>query len=153
MWILAVLCMFLILRLSSEPAQVSKEKSGFILEKIEPIIERLEETFQINIVNKDKLHFYIRKHAHVFIYFLLSILLTLSWKAFGAKGLKPYYFTWIMATVFSIIDETYQSFIPGRSGELRDVLLDNIGINLGLLLVLLLSKNSFSHKRNGEKKY
>ena len=51
------------------------------------------------------------------------------------KGLRPYYITWVMATVFSIIDEIYQVFIPGRSGEVRDVFLDNAGIVLGLLFV------------------
>ncbi|MDQ2087369.1 VanZ family protein [Herbivorax sp. ANBcel31] len=149
-WVLVIFCMLTIISLSSEPAHVSREKSGFILERVEPFVESMIERFNINFININKLHFYIRKTAHVFIYFLLSILLCLAWKAVRVKGLKPYYRTWIMATAFSIIDETYQTFIPGRSGEVRDVFLDNIGITLGLLFVAFFSR-IFSYIK-GQKK-
>ncbi len=133
LWLLAILCAATIISFSSDPAHVSKEKSGLILEKIEPFVERIIERHDIKFIDLDDLHFYIRKGAHVFVYFLLSVLLCLGWKAVRVKGLKPYYITWFMATVFSIIDEIYQLFIPGRSGEARDVFLDNVGIILGLL--------------------
>jgi VanZ family protein len=133
LWLLAIFCAVTIISFSSDPAHISKEKSGLILEKVEPYIERIIEKYHINFINLDELHFYIRKAAHVFIYFLLSVLLCLGWKTVRIKGLKPYYIAWFMATVFSIIDETYQLFIPGRSGEVRDVFLDNVGIILGLV--------------------
>lgn len=134
-WLLAVICAISIISFSSDPAHVSKEKSGLILEKIEPFVERIIEEYDIKFIDLDDLHFYIRKSAHVFIYFLLSVFMCLGWKAVRTRGLRPYYITWVMATVFSIIDEIYQVFIPGRSGEVRDVFLDNAGIVLGLLFV------------------
>lgn len=135
-WIAVILWMLLILSFSSDPAEVSKKKSGMILEKVKSVIERVEERFQVEFLDNDKLHFYIRKNAHVFSYFVLSILLVLAWKSStGAKGFKPYYLAWLLATGFSVSDEFYQTFIPGRSGELRDVLVDNVGVVMGLMLV------------------
>lgn len=142
LWLLIIVCAVSIISFSSDPAHVSREKSGLILEKIEPLVERMIERFDINFINLEDLHFYIRKAAHVFVYFILSILLYLGWRAVKIKGLKAYFSAWIMATIFSIIDEIYQTQIPGRSGEVRDVFLDNVGITLGLLFVTFLFKVS-----------
>lgn len=59
---------------------------------------------------------------------------TLSWMEGGkGKGVKTLLHHLVYGYCFSIIDEIYQLFIPGRSGEARDVFLDNVGIILGLL--------------------
>lgn len=132
-WQFVIVCVVTIISFSGDPAYVSREKSGFILQKIEPFVKKTIEKYDIDFINLDDLHFYIRKAAHIFIYFLLSALLCIGWKTVRIKRINSCYITWIIATVFSIFDEIYQLFIPGRSGEIRDVFLDNAGIILGLL--------------------
>ena len=42
--------------------------------------------------------------------------------------------------MYSITDEIHQTFVFGRSGEIRDVLIDSVGIFTGILLVILILK-------------
>ncbi|WHH57512.1 VanZ family protein [Petroclostridium sp. X23] len=134
LYLLTILWFVVILSFSSDPAEISKQKSALILEKVEPAIERVERHFELEFFDKDSLHFYIRKNAHIFNYFVLGMLLTLCWKVSGVKGHKSYYLPWVAGTLFSMLDEFYQTFIPGRSGEVRDVFVDNTGIVMGLIV-------------------
>ncbi len=135
LWLFVIMWMLFIFSLSSDPGNVSAERSRMVVEILEPIIEKIEGAFEIELMDKSELHFYVRKGAHVFSYFVLSLLLVLSFKASGFTGVKPYYLGWFIATGFSALDEFYQTFVPGRSGEVWDVLVDNIGVNTGLLVV------------------
>lgn len=38
--------------------------------------------------------------------------------------------------IYAISDEFHQSFIPGRSAEIRDVLIDTFGVIIGIIVVL-----------------
>jgi len=132
-WIAVILWMFLILSFSSDSADVSARKSGAVLDKVEPAIERVEENLKTQIIADGRLHFYVRKNAHMFNYFVLTTLIMLALRASGAKGARLYMAAWLLATAFSMTDEYYQTFIPGRSGEVRDVLVDNVGVVIGLM--------------------
>ena len=37
--------------------------------------------------------------------------------------------------LYAISDEIHQYFVPGRSAEIRDVLIDVLGANIGILLI------------------
>ena len=41
---------------------------------------------------------------------------------------------WVVGTLYAASDEIHQLFVPGRSGQLRDVLLDSAGVAAGILL-------------------
>ena len=41
---------------------------------------------------------------------------------------------WVVGTLYAASDEIHQLFVPGRSGQLRDVLLDSDGVAAGILL-------------------
>jgi len=72
-----------------------------------------------------EIHYWMRKLAHVCVYFVLSFVLLralrrgrpgwrLSW-ALGALGL-------VMA--IALLDELHQYYVPGRGSSIRDVILD-----------------------------
>ena len=48
--------------------------------------------------------------------------------------------TSITGIIYAISDEIHQSFIPGRSPQVTDVLIDTMGVILGILLVILVIK-------------
>ena len=48
--------------------------------------------------------------------------------------------TSITGIIYAISDEIHQSFIPGRSPQVTDVLLDTMGVILGILWVILVIK-------------
>ena len=68
----------------------------------------------------------VKKGAHIAAYAVLALL------ARGAGlSLVP---AAILAGLYAISDEFHQTFIPGRNGTVADVLIDLVGVALGLLL-------------------
>jgi len=75
----------------------------------------------------------LRKSAHVFEYFVLYLL---SYRAFRNSGGFYFHCSSLLACalsfIYSISDEWHQSFVPGRSAGVSDVLVDGLGILTGL---------------------
>ena len=74
------------------------------------------------------LHHIIRKSAHLTEYFILSMLILRGIRA-GEKGL---YLRWVLVTIlivacYAALDEYHQSFVPGRTAAVGDVLIDTTG--------------------------
>lgn len=78
-------------------------------------------------IGEDGAQFLVRKGAHFTIYALLGFCLLQSF------GSRPKSFFWVVAfcVLFAALDEFHQSFVPGRSAQLRDVLLDGCGSATG----------------------
>ncbi len=81
------------------------------------------------------LHSLARKLIHLFAYAILSMLIY-----FAYQGRRKILFTLTICLLFAISDEIHQLFIPGRSGEVRDVLIDFSGAAFGLVIVTLFTK-------------
>ncbi len=134
-WALWVCWCFMILKFSSDPGTVSGAKSGLILEKIVALLT----TLGLNNLNQDWIHFLIRKAAHTINYLCLGLV------AFNALRfeknlplLKTLGLAFVMTFSFAACDEVFQTFIPGRSGQVRDVLIDGTGASIGLIGVWVL---------------
>ncbi len=79
----------------------------------------------------------IRKTTHVMAFGLLA---GLTWWAMGAghggTAVRRAAWAWGFATLYAASDEFHQLFAPGRTAELRDVLLDSVA---ALFVVTLLT--------------
>ena len=67
----------------------------------------------------------LRKGAHVTEYAVLAFLLRRALSA-------PWAF--VAAVAYSAFDEVHQTFVRGRHGAPRDVLIDSVGVVIGLLV-------------------
>lgn len=75
--------------------------------------------------------FVLRKIAHVFVFFVLTYLVAASLE----KDQRPYLLFVILAAVaYALIDELHQTFVHGRVGSPRDVMIDSLGVYLGIWL-------------------
>ena len=126
--------LFLIFDFSSQDA----EKSGglsfsiakFILEQVnhdeiedrQPILERTESV--------------IRKIAHFSIYTLVGLLLMSFVSTYDLQENKRIMISLGIGALYATSDEIHQLFVPGRSGQVSDVILDSMGVLLGILIVL-----------------
>lgn len=137
-FILIFVWMAIILSFSSDTAEMSKKKSGFVLEKIEPVVVNAATKIGIDNINEDNLHFFVRKNAHMFNYFVLGILVFNGVRLIILKNKYRFLLSWASTIIFASIDEFYQTFIPGRSGEIRDVFIDNIGSLIGIVFIFLI---------------
>jgi VanZ family protein len=110
---------------SSQPAHESASLSGGVLQMLTTLTGGL---IPASFFAQSLAHTLIRKTAHFLNNTVLGVLATRAarrpvWSRLLAFGL--------MAAVF---DELHQLFVPGRSCELRDVLIDLGGFALGCLL-------------------
>ena len=106
--------MIFIFIMSSFNASESSAQSNIIVNFISNIF---------NINNIELISLIIRKLAHFTEYFILGILTYNLIKNYR----KKYYIAIIICIIYAISDEIHQIFIPGRSCQITDILIDSIG--------------------------
>lgn len=137
----AVLCMLMIFVLSSHTAAESSEVSGGLIasiaERLHPGFEEMSEAHQMQYI--ENWQFAVRKTAHFSIYALLGLLL--SWPVSTIMD-RRYVFahSLLIAGLYAVSDEIHQYFVPGRSCEIRDMVIDFSGAVLGCAAYLLIRK-------------
>ena len=77
----------------------------------------------------DYLDFIMKKTAHFTEYLVLTVL----W--FRALQLKSPSTALLISLAYAFTDEIHQLFVPGRTGNLRDVFIDGLGVFLGILII------------------
>ncbi len=77
--------------------------------------------------------FCLRKAAHMAAYFILTALLLWAVRKWPSPR-RPVLWVVPACAVLAALDEFHQTFVPGRSGQLRDVLIDLTGAGCFLLL-------------------
>ena len=87
--------------------------------------------------------FIVRKGAHFTEYMILGGFLVPAVKEWMAVDTTPVpvvrerITAWLAGTLYAVTDEIHQSFVPGRSCELRDMGIDSCGVLAGVLAVSL----------------
>lgn len=121
--------MVLIFFLSHQPATESNELSTGIISLIE---SWFPSGFGLHNLN-----FIVRKGAHFSAYFILGLLVSSSLRKVGIQSFK---LALLICVFYAISDEVHQVFIPGRSGEVGDVIIDSIGAFVGVVSYIKLRK-------------
>ena len=124
--ILVLIWMLLIFLMSSYNANMSSEQSGVIVNFIANIL---------NINNLELLSLIIRKQAHYTEYLILGLLLVNLLKDYHNKYLL---ISIIICILYATSDEIHQLFVPGRSCQFQDILIDTLGSITGTYLYKLL---------------
>ncbi len=133
----------------------STESSGFVVNLLKTIINAISPN-AINDGNIETFSGVIRKLVGHFGLFLVSGLLTSSALYLWIKELswyKNYLFLCIslgFGFLLAGLTEIIQLFVPNRSGEFTDVLIDFSGYILGLGIIVLIAFLIYRHKKNRE---
>ena len=116
-----------------------------------------QESNQIVLLLADLLHadvdvvsFCVRKGAHFTEYLVLGMCLWLTARDVLARRLEriarqvtpSFLVPWAIGAFYAVTDEIHQYFVPGRSCELRDMLIDTFGVAAGVLLCRLAAKRA-----------
>ncbi|GAA0469529.1 VanZ family protein [Alkalibacillus silvisoli] len=128
-WGAVLLWMALIFYFSHQPAEESSELSGSVVDLVISIAPFIEG-------DSDWVHFLVRKGAHFFVYFVLGILVINGLRVSGISIKRSALASVFICLLYAISDEVHQLYIPGRSGEVSDVILDTIGASVGVLVYL-----------------
>ena len=132
-----VLWCVVIFMFSANNADESNKQSNAVfntvIEFVNPVYDSLDTTAQAEY--KDTATFVIRKLAH-FSEYALAFINFSKVKKLGYRGL----FAAVFSCIYASSDEIHQLFVPGRAGQVRDVLIDTSGAVAGILLAILIRK-------------
>ena len=130
---------YTIFQFSSENSEQSSMRSGQVIRKIVdifPYTKNLSEQTKTKIVKRAQP--IIRKLAHFSIYALVGILIMAFVSTYKLLLWKKLVISIMVGLTYAISDEYHQSFVPGRSAEIRDVLIDVSGVIVGIIIVLII---------------
>ena len=140
--ILVILWMVVIFHFSNQPGATSGELSSGVCDGL---IAKVNQAFSLDWSNQmqqkiaQMIEFPVRKIAHMSEYALLALLLFTHLRA-GKRSRgtrKNCVLAFGFTVVYAATDEFHQFFIPGRSAQVRDVLIDALGAMLCLLFCYL----------------
>ncbi len=136
--ILTIVWMIIIFLLSHENATKSTDTSSGVTRFVCEVV--LKDSYQSMAeeereVLREKVQHIVRKCAHMTEYAILGVLLTWTAIVHGCKG-KKLLGAIMVGITYSVSDEWHQSFIPGRACQSMDVLIDSIGVILGVGIVV-----------------
>ena len=129
MIVMAFTMMGIIFLFSSCNANISSMQSDMIVKLINNVMP----------INS----FFVRKLAHFSLFFILELILFLTF--------KNIYLSFFISSGYALLDEFHQYFVPGRSCELRDVLIDISGCILAILIIKLWRYYHAKRTTNNEK--
>lgn len=141
--ILLIAWMGLIFFLSSQNANESGGTSGNLIGLIISFFKRdfydLSRAEQLELIAP--FQFIVRKCAHFTIYGFLGIFSFLTFITYKNLSLNiRLSIISLICLLYSISDEIHQTFVAGRSGEIRDVCIDFCGSLLFIAVLTLLSR-------------
>lgn len=130
---------FLIFGFSSQNAEKSSGISKKVSETIVEITNKDKPIQEKNILIK-YIEPRIRKLAHFSIYTVVGFLLMTLCFTYKISINKKIIISLIIGFIYACSDEIHQTFVMGRSGEARDVLIDTSGVFIGICISYLIYK-------------
>lgn len=81
-------------------------------------------------------HTLLRKSAHFTLFCFFGIMLMLLMNVYGVSRGKRAVMVLGIGFLYACTDEFHQLFVPGRSAQWTDILLDSMGVATGIFLYL-----------------
>ena len=94
----------------------------------------------------DFLTFIARKSAHTVAYLILGVLVYNVLRQYKLSGHTQVAVSIGAVILYAMSDELHQLYVPGRSGELRDVAIDSVAGVIGVLMAYFISHRYVLHK-------
>lgn len=131
-WCVLIFCM------SNETAVQSSERSTGIVRQFVGVFVKLFGGDSEDVALIDKLEYYVRKAAHMFLYFVLTCLVFSFLSCYCLKKKWRSLWSFLFSLFYSSTDEIHQMFVDGRSGSLFDIGVDMAGALIGVGVMFLL---------------
>ena len=120
--LITILIMLFIFWQSAMPAAVSELES-------DSIVSRLAEWLQMDV---NLVSFVVRKSAHFTEFLILGVSLFLT--VLDLRKWPSFWIPWAIGAAYAVSDEVHQHFVPGRSCEVRDMVIDACGVLVGVAI-------------------
>lgn len=136
---LMIFQMIFIFTMSSFSHTSSDAQSNLFVDFIAQNFPHVRHGLENNLISLSTLIFLVRKTAHFTEYAILGSLFFLNLRNWQKSN-----GTLAMSILFSFLyactDELHQIFVPGRSAQFRDILIDTLGASFGATITYLTIK-------------
>ncbi|MFC4023867.1 VanZ family protein [Oceanobacillus longus] len=124
---------------------------------LEPFVGWISFNYNHSLVNVDVLgingfiEFFIRKGAHVTVFFLLVCFLYIAFRKSTDFRIEiRLIFSFLLTVIYAVLDELHQGMTPNRTPYAGDVMLDSVGGLLAVFCIIMI--NGFGKRRNSAHK-
>ena len=125
--------------LSSEGHDVSSGRSDEIVATLQSLGTS---------VPSDTLSFIVRKSAHTIAYFIFGLLAFNVMRFYKLPASRAVLAAMLIVIVYAASDELHQYFVPGRSSEPRDVLIDTTAGLIGVSILAFINARRSTKRLN-----
>ncbi len=153
-WIPAFVVMLIIFFFSAKPSDASEESSMAVAKAFVSVYEdatntQIEQSVRLELLQS--IDHFVRKTAHFCEYALLACTYSLHLYAIKRKKKWMISLPILLSFLYAGTDEFHQLFVPGRSGQFSDVVLDTVGGASGTLffyIIMLLLQRMHQYKKS-----
>lgn len=149
---LSLISMAVIFHFSSQTAEQSAGLSNKVVESLlkifSPNFNSLEPAAKTEAIRNASA--IIRISAHFGEYLVLGLCVASFIGTYDLSRKKHYLYTILFCVLYAISDEIHQYFVPGRSFQITDILVDTAGSVAGLFILIFIEKMIKNYRR---KKY
>lgn len=131
--------MTLVFWFSSQVGDDSKVQSGNTIRKIVLLFNKDITAENLELI-VETLQPFVRKLAHFSLYTLGGILIYNLINKYNLNKKAKIIYTIIIGALYATSDEIHQLFVPYRSGQITDVLIDTSGVITGVILFIIIAK-------------
>lgn len=118
---------------SNQKANDSSKLSNRLILKTVRIIEKINHKKYNDEEILKKIVKPVRKVAHFSIYLILGILVYILIEEYNIKNIII--ISLMLCIIYALTDEIHQLFVVGRSGNIKDVVIDSIGSFVGINII------------------
>ena len=140
---LLIFQMLFIFTMSSFGHTSSDAQSNLFVDFIAQNFPHVRHGLENNLISLSTLIFLVRKTAHFTEYAILGSLFFLnlkSWQRPKSSTSMNILLSLIFSFLYACTDELHQIFVPGRSAQFRDILIDTLGASFGATITYLTIK-------------
>ena len=123
---------------------ISQKSSKEVVKVVSQFVNVPLEKIDRPTVKFNKINYYVRKNAHFFQYLIFSILLCAAVRQFKLYKSSELFLLLFFLLLFPVLDEFIQKYIPGRTSNIFDIMLDFSG---GVFGMLIFNINAKMHKK------
>lgn len=132
--LLCVIWLGIIFYNGTRQGEVSQRSSKEVIKIVSRVMSIPSATTDITSIKFSDVNFYVRKNAHFFQYLILSILICAAVRQFKLYRSSEIFLVLFLFLLFPVIDEFIQKYIPGRTSNTFDIIIDFSGGILGMLI-------------------
>lgn len=144
-FIFIIIWAIIVFYFSNQESTKSSKLSGGVTKVV---IEVFKIPEKVTVKQQETMETVIRKLAHFSIYTLGGILIISHINLYKITLKKKLIISLVIGICYAITDEMHQLFIVGRSGEIRDVIIDSIGVSCGITIGIIIFTKLYKEYKN-----